>query len=390
MQTVLLNQAQYRDYLARASTVEEEMQHIENLLQNIENKLAHGSRIAATIQVLKKPGLSDASYNHSTNIIVIPYKPGVHGLYYFSNLCHEDRHADQTHGQRDAAEKMLLEISRAIYPPNERIAKGNDEPTNEYLYNYGEMDARCAEIQALNEAFTSRIKAVPPDCNIIEKDEMLKVMRETWSILRLQQSRFSLRVTQLQNIQSVLTKDFDDKIMPCSIPQAIAFLVITAPALYNAKFNELQTVIRDFRTNMQALERWTSPEFRGQTQEAERAAIDRYSAQEHQKVLQYLKNSGAHYDEFPPQDVNVEVTQLDNDRLLQWYLDAHHGETDMLYIVHIDVNSGEHAYIAHRVLLDNITPEEPLVEQAALTPDMTIEEPIIPTAEYNEIDVDCL
>lgn len=388
MREVLLNRSKFNDYLSTVSTANDKAMKIQSLLQTLENELAGNIRTPAIVHVVTDNTVKDAAYDHRKNTITIPYKPGVHGLYYYGSLKHEDTHAEQTYGQRDTSEKMLLDVSRAIYP--QQVDDGHGNPTNEYLYNYGELDAKCAEVKAINDAFAARVKAVPPDCNLIEKDEMLKVMQDIWFVLSRQQSNFTSRLVQLQNMAYVLNGDNDPEIMPCNTPAAIRFLVTTAPALYKEKLEELQEATKTFSANMKALKTWTLPQNRQMTQEAEYAAMDRYNAQEHQKVLQYLKTSGAHYDEFPPQDAHVEVTQLDNDRLLQWYLDAHHEEAEMLYIVHVDVHSKEHSYIVHRVLPDDMAPKEPLVEPAALVPDMPIEEPIIPTAEYNEIDVDCL
>lgn len=396
MQSLLLNRQRFNDYLSKA-TPGDEAKHIEQILQSLENTIAQGKRQPATVHVTTDKSITDSSYNHINNVITIPYHPGAHGIYYYSNLKHEDRHADQTYGPRDSVEKTLLEISRAIYPPNERIAKHNGDPSSEYLYNYGELDARCAEIQAFNDAFESRIKATPPDCNIIEKDEMLKVMKDTWSTLHLQQSQFELYLTRLQNIQSVLRNDLDADIMPCGIPRAVLFLATTAPALYKEKFHELQDAIKDFRTNMQALERWTAPEFRQQTQEAETRKMQEYREQEHQKVLQLVKDSGAHYDEFPPSNVETEVTQLASDKLLQWYLAAHKDEANSLYIVHIDVggDATEHTYIAHRVLPPS-TPPIPPMDKGAVEPEIAEEmetnesETILIDLSEDELDVDVL
>lgn len=148
---------------------------------------------------------------------------------------------------------------------------------------------------------------------------------------------------------------------------------------------------------MQALERWTAPEFRQQTQEAETRKMQEYREQEHQKVLQMVKDSGAHYDEFPPSNVETEVTQLASDKLLQWYLAAHKDEADSLYIVHIDVggDTAEHTYIAHRVLPPSTPPISPL-DKGEAAPEMSEEtdiipsEPILTDLTEDELDIDVL
>lgn len=384
----LLNRSKFNDYLSSVSGADDKAMKIQQLLQTLENELAGNIRTPATVHVVTDNTVKNAVYDHRTNTIIIPYKANTHGLYYYSSLKHEDAHADQTHGQRDSVEKMLLNVSRAIYP--QLVDDGRGNPTNVYLYNYGELDAKCAEIKAINDAFTARIKAVPPDCNIIEKDEILKVMQDIWPILSRQQSNFVLRLVQLQNIASVLTGDSDPSIMPCKSAEAIRFLATTAPALYKAKLEELQEATKTFHANMQALRTWTLPQNRQMTQEAERSAMEWYVEQEHQKVLQCVKSSGAHYDEFPPQDAHVEVTQLASDRLLQWYLDAHHEEAEALYIVHVDVNAKEHSYIAHRILPDDNTHEMQLDAESAPIPDVYTDEPDMEAQYDNEMDVDCL
>lgn len=383
---LLLHYSKFTGHLATCTNTEEKIAKIQALLQDIENQQAGTSRTPATVEIANDDQHLDASYNHDDNIITIPYKSSVHGMYYYSSLRHEDAHADQTHGQRDPIEKMLLDISRAIYPQHVDDGRGN--PVNEYLYNYGELDAKCAEIKAINDAFTARIKATPPDCNIIEKDEILKVMQDVWSVLSMQQSNFMLRLVQLKNIASVLTGDSDATIMPCKSTEAVWLLTTKAPALYQTKLAELQEATKTFHTNMQALKTWTLPQNRQMTQDAERSAMERYVEQEHQKVLQYVKSSGAHYDEFPPPNSNVDVTQLANDRILQWYIDAHQEEAESLYIVHVDVNPEEHSYIAHRVLPDHNS-QKTQFEPAPLfdvdTPEQGME------MQYDdEIDVDCL
>lgn len=221
---------------------------------------------------------------------------------------------------------------------------------------------------------------------------MLKVMQDIWSVLYKQQSQFSLYLVRLKNITSIIAKDYDEDVMPCKTTEAVYFLTTKAPELYQAKFDELQAAIQKFRANMQALEKWTSPEYRDKTKNAEQKAMKNYLEQEHQNTIQFVRASGVHYNQFPPANAQTEMLTIKGDMPLCQYIATHQQEEASLYIVHIELSPQEHVYDIHRVLPENVSPKNiPESKEDEQMLHSNFDECTQITEQYNdEMDVDCL